>query len=497
MRLHALLLVTGAALCVRAASIPVAEIEKKIIEVVPDNIDKLPENTSSEQELIDQANTIKDVNNKLRTKPEDIPVKVFDENAFSPLSDVDVEEEINRPAPDLRNPGPPQRQEHETQNPEYYASEQQKVTLFKQSINEAQNVLRQGFQGITDGIQNIIETNEPILTLQQNIQSLRDSFTAQIVKVNGTIQSFLNTESASIGEPVVEQTKAGFLQIEQGLFKLRNDFNRGVSTLAGGVEVVAALKADSETPNDSSSPSPASPTPSPVPASPFLQIVQNMATQFQESLKNMTETINKYTQGQSWNPFNQPSGTTATPSVPSGAQSDSQVTSAPSNNFFQQIQNQFNGGFNKPAGQGWDFVNNLFSIFQPKPAGQAPQGTPGQPPAQTPSKPEEAKPETNRDKPAAVAETPAPAATVTPAGPIRQILQNNPITQGIAGAVQRIQNLNNPEKPRDEQTAAQTKKSSEDKTEPESKKGGGSNNGSNNGEYEHRHRLIYHLTLSL
>lgn len=519
MRLYAFLLVAGAALCARAASIPVAETEKKLIDIVPDNLDKLPEKTSSEQELIDQANTINDVDNKLRAKPEDIPVEVIVENAQPVLkTDEEQDEEIIRPAIDLRNPGPPQRQEHETQNPEFYASEQQTVALFKQGIQDAQNVLRQGFQGITDGIQHIAETNEPIQTIQLSIQSLRDSFTAQLVKVNATIQSYLNTESASIDKPGVEQTKAGFLQVEQGLSKLRNDFNREVSTLSSGVDIVAALKADSEATNESSGSTnaPGSEAPTSAPVWPIVQIVNNIRETFQHNLQIVQESFNNVIQGQ----FNQGSSTAA-PSAE--IQSDSQVTSAPAatgtTNIFEGIQNglqnQFNqiGSFFNP-GQGTNqgqaqnpsaaqnpgqqgilgffnpqqVIDNISDFWRPKPSTQAPQGTPvssGQS-AQTPSKPEEtavkpdSKPESHEEpaKPAAGAEAPAQADAITPAGPIRQILQNNPITKGIAGAVQRLQNMNNPEKPRDEGTAEQVNNLEQDNPDvkPE-KKGHGPNTG--------------------
>lgn len=503
MRLYAFLLVAGAAICVRAASIPVAETEKKLMDNIPDNLDKLPE-----QELIDQANTSKDVDNKLRTKPEDIPVEVIVENAQPALKADEQDEEIIRPVPDLRNPGPPQRQEHETQNPEYYSSEQQTIALFKQSINNARNVLIQGFQGITDGIQHIIATNEPIQSLQKNIQSLRDSFTAEMVKVNATIQSYLSSESVAVDKPAAEETKAGFHQIEQGLFKLRNEFNKGVSTLADGVEVVALLKADSEAQTDSSSASSASPSPAPAPAASAMNItalMQSIANNMQNALSNMSETLNKVSQ--SWNPFGQNigqnSGSASNATVPAEAQSDAQVTSAPpatNNPLFQgfhqfstNIQNftgQFLGTIFQPQGSGGfvqnfnNFLNGILPINRP--AGQAPQGTQ---PAQTGSKPEETatKPETKPEikpepqsepaKPAAGAETAPQAAAVTPVGPIRQILQNNPITQSIAGAVQRLQNINNPEKPRDGQPAEQIKNLDEEKADTESKKGGGPNTG--------------------
>ncbi|XP_047028688.1 uncharacterized protein LOC124636581 [Helicoverpa zea] len=483
MRLYALLLVASAALHARAATIP--ETEKKLIDIVPDNLDKLPENTSSEQELIDQANTIKDVENKLRVKPEDIPVEVIVEDAQPALkAGNEEEEELNRPEPDLRNPGPPQRQEHETQNPEYYASEQQTIILFRQSVNEAQNVLRQKFQGIADSIQNMIGNNEPIQTLQQNILSLRDGFSAQMNKLNATIQSYLNTETVDADKPDVEQTKASFHQIEKGLFKLRNDFQSGMNTLVDVVGVSGMGKADNEV--ASSGATAVSPTQAPA-AGPLqiFQYLQNMQTAVTNTFKNITDTIT-----QTWNP-----STTAAPAI-IGVQSDAQVTpatatSAPNiwqnlqnqiNHFISPNQNQQNPLFPGAGGIGAVFQNGIQNFINMlRPENQAPAAVAGQPavqPSESASKPS-SEAQAEPAKPVQAVEPAAQVAAVTPApGPIRQMLQNNPITKGITGAVQRLQNINNPEKPRDSEQAKDT---AEDKADSETQKGhGGPNNGDSN-----------------
>ncbi|CAH1636715.1 unnamed protein product [Spodoptera littoralis] len=526
MRLHALLLVAVAVLHARAASIPVTETEKKLIDIVPDNLDKLPENTSSEQELIDQANSVNDVDNTLRVKPEDIPVEVVVENVQPALkNDDESDEEIIRPTPDLRNPGPPQRQEHETQNPEYYASEQETVLLFKQSVNDVQNAVRQGFQGIADGIQNVIQgNNEPIQTLHQSIQSLRDGFAAQMDKLNGTIQSYLNSDRSSSDQPAVEQTKAGFHQIEKGLFKLRSDFNKGVNYFADGVGLVASLRAENQAANPSAGASPAAPAPAPTPAPvlPMFQYLQNFQAAVGGTLQNFTETINRIAQNAGWNnPFNQAPAAPAAaaaqpaqaaqpaPATPQGAQSDTPVAPGASipapqwpniqdlwSNFVSSGQNagvfpkpgQFGSGSGPIASYFQNGYNNLVNIFQPRP-GQATQGAQpaasGQP-APAPQPETVAKPEEPATKPEATAEPAKPAAE-TPAastqtdgaaavGPIRQILQNNPITKGITGAVQKLQNLNNPEKPRD----AEVEKKPEEVQVDSKPKKGGPNTGGNN-----------------
>lgn len=474
MRLYAFLLVTVAALYARAATIPELSAEKMLLEIAPENLDKTQEISSSEQELLDQANTIKDVDNKLRTKPEVIPVEVIVENAQAALKTpehAEDSEEIDRPTPDLRNPGPPQRQEHETQNPEYYVAEQETILKFKKSVSDAQTFLRQGLQGITDGIQKVLENNEPLQTIQQSIKSLREGFTDQLSNINGTVQNYLNSELTNINKPGIEQTKANFHQIEKGLNVFKNEFNNRVKTLADGVEVVASLKAENEKPGESNPPAP---TPAPPPATggqnPVAQYIQSLQVSFGNTLGNITQLISNFTQTPQWNvpnPFAQPSTTTA---LPSGVQSDTQITSAQtsSGNIFQTLQNQFANLFNptQVINQGVAFFStpapgqfasgsgpfvqafqsaqqNIANLFQFRPITSAPQVAPPTPtlsPLPSTAQPASA---------ASLAFSDAPADAVTPAGPIRQLILNNPITQGIAGAVQKVQNVNNPEKPRE------------------------------------------------
>ncbi|XP_026730354.1 uncharacterized protein LOC113495682 [Trichoplusia ni] len=471
MRLYAFLLVTVAALHARAASIPELSADKKLLDIAPENIDKTPEISSSEQELLDQANTIKDVENKLRTKPEAIPVEVIVENAEAALKtpeNADDSEEIDRPTPDLRNPGPPQRQEHETQNPEYYVAEQETILNFKKSVSDAQVFLKQSLQGITDGIQKVIENNEPLQTIQQSIKSLREGFTDQLSKINGTVQNYLNSESTNINKPGIEQTKANFHQIEKGLNVFRNEFNNRVKTLADGVEVVASLKAENEKPGESNpAPAPAPPAAAGV-QNPVAQYIQSLQVSFGNTLGNITQLISNFTQTPQWNvpnPFAQPSTTTA---LPAGVQADTPVTSAPPSptNVLQSLQNQFTNFFNptQVINQGIAFFStpapgqifsgsgpfvqafqtaqqNIANLFQFRPVTPGPQPAPTSAPAAASS----AQPSPNPSE----ATSEAHADAVTPAGPIRQLILNNPLTQGIAGAVQKVQNVNNPEKPRE------------------------------------------------
>lgn len=493
MRLYAFLLFAVAALHARAATIPASITEKKLIEVIPEELDKSPENISSEQELIDQTNTIKDVENKLRVKLEDIPVKVIVEDAQPALKTDDGKDEsqdINRPRPDLRNPGPPQRQEHETQNPEYYATEQQTIFKFKQSLKDTQNILQKEFQGISEGIQNMLRNKVQIPEVQQSIRSLRESFTAQINKLNGTIQNYLQADSSSITQPAVEQIKASFHQIEEGLNTLRHDFNREVENLADGVEVVASLKADNEKPVESnpSSASTVAPTnPSPPPAS------SNPLQFISDRIQNMVYMFGNMTQNLGWNNILNPASSTT--AVPEGTQSDTQVPAAAQPGGHFNITQIFPSQA-APFQQTWNTIQNLFQGFPnflnlPMLGAQTPQGTQSAKPsastqpapaAEPTSVPQPSKPTETSTKPEAQASPAQPvaatqAAAVTPFAPIRQILQNNPISKGIADAVQRLQNLNNPDKPREvekleESNTEEEKKQDEDKSVGESKKKG-------------------------
>ncbi|CAH0625687.1 unnamed protein product [Chrysodeixis includens] len=491
MRLYAFLLLTAAALHARAASIPDLSAEKKLVDVVPDSLDKAPEVSSSEQELLDQANTIKDVDNKLRTKPEVIPVEVIVEDAQAALKtseNAEDSEEIDRPTPDLRNPGPPQRQEHETQNPEYYVAEQETILNFKKSVSDAQIYLKQGLQGITDGIQKVLENNEPLQTIQQSIKSLREGFTDQLSKINGTVQNYLNSENANVNKPGIEQTKANFHQIEKGLNVFKNEFNNRVKTLADGVEVVASLKAENEKPSESNPPAPA-PAPAPAPPAatggqnPVAQYIQSLQNTFGNALNNVNQVLSNFTQTANWpNPFAQPSTTTA---LPAGAQADTAITapnqpSGPAN-IFQSLQNQFSSFF-QPS----QTNNQNIAIFPTPAPGQFGSGSgpfvqafqnaqqnianlfqfrPLTPPAATsaPAISSTAQPQTQ----APVASSAAQADAVTPAGPVRQLILNNPISQGIAGAVQKVQNLNNPEKPREVERVEEEKAAVVAQAEPE------------------------------
>lgn len=432
MRLYAFLLFALFAIAARAATIPENVSEKKI-SVVPENTEKAQENVSSEQELIDQSNTINDVDNQLRTKPEDIPVEVILDNVAIKATKQDESDDIVRPVVDLRNPGPPQRQEHETQNPEFYAAEQQIVQMYKQNINDAQNTLQAGLKSVSENVQSMLQNNEQVNLIQQNIQTLRENFVAQINKLNSTIHGYLNADNSNTVSAAEKQIKANVHVAETGLTALKNDFNRGVQALTERLEGFASLRADNE--NNNPAPAPANPPPAGLPN--FTQLITSLQDRFQSGFANFTTTVS---QGFG-NLFNQTNLATPAASVPAGAQADTPAQ-PPANNIWSNFQNSMTQSFQSLVTQFQTLMNGGNSNSTPRPASAAQPEEPSKP-AETSASPSDDK------KPEQTVQPASQAPTIIPDGPIRQILQNNPISQGIANAVHRLQNINNPDKPRE------------------------------------------------
>ncbi|NP_001139414.2 urbain precursor [Bombyx mori] len=486
MKLHAALLLTTFVLAARAASIPdkVPEAEDKPLNVV--------ENLSSEQELIDQANTIKDIDNSLRANKKevvDIPVKVIVEeikpSLKSDLENVEVpdeNEEIKRPLVDLRNPGPPQHQEHETQNPEHHEDAEKIVSSVKNDINTAEIALRQGFQEVSDGIGKWYARTEQINELQASLQHFQENFGAQIQKLNETLHFIKPADT--IAAPSVEETqnKASFETIESGLKSLETNFNSGLNQLSEGIQIVATFKADGEAAAESSSTAPAqSTTASTVtstngPTNPLIQMVTNLQNSFLSGMANLTQAINNWNSNQAWSVPNIFGGaSTAAPQ--SDVQGDATTTTqrpAPWQNLPSQISNFFNpqgqnSNQQNQSGQQSQAPSGLFSGVQNFPFNFLNLLQPNRPGAQSTEKPAEAT-STNGAASAAPdiakpSESNLPTETKPEqpaAGPLKQIFENSPVLQGIAGAVKKIQTtVNNPVKPRDSEVVEETKSDQE------------------------------------
>ncbi|XP_028169750.1 uncharacterized protein LOC114359515 [Ostrinia furnacalis] len=490
MRLHAFFLFVLFVINARAATIhgpAVPELEKKLPIPEETNKDVIPaENASSEQELIDAANTVQDVENNLRVKAVDsIPVSVIVESDANPTDDNEVTPIVRRVV-DLKNPGEPQRQEHETQNAVHYDDEQQIVTSVKQTVVDTQNALKQGFQGVTQGIQNWIANSEQLSAIQASIQNLQESFKEQISKLNETIQSFWqnrvgSNQSQAAGNDV---PKPEIESVESQLKILEDNFQTGVKALSEGVQVFALLKAENENPT------------SPAPTAPnnlFVQYLQLFQQTISQGFNNVTHAFQNY--------VNQsPNNTASNPGLlqglnngiqnilnpqPAGTQSDDASTSRPSlwqgiqssiQNILKPTQNQAaqgsNGTPNRPitqAIQNLPFVQGVVNLIQPnKPGAQQPaQAQPAKPadPVQPAAEgsnvvPVETKPESDvQPAKAPVVEEVKPEQPSNNNGPIQSIIQNNPIVKGISGAVQKLQaSITNPEKPRETEKEPENEK---------------------------------------
>lgn len=462
MKQYAHLLLAILVLHAHAAIIPEQiqpEVEKELIN---DDIKSPIENISSEQVLIDQSNTIKDVQNDLRkSAAEGVPVEVIlvevlptqktniDKEIVNEVSD----EEIHRPVIDLKNPGPPQRQEHETQNPEHYEDAERTAISVGEDIRETQTLLKQGLQGVTDGIQNWYVNNEQINNIQVSLQNMQENFKTQIQKLNESVQNFLNPDKSNpaVSEKELSVIKANYEQIESRLKILQNNFNNGVKTLSEGVDIVATLR-DESVPASSEAPASSSTTTS-SPSGPFVGII-NFFSNFQnsvtESFANLGQAIsNAITPNQ-----NQGGSSPASPLSDTAA--GSSTTAKPSNwpNFQSPFTNFLNLNQGAQASQGGQpaqtgpfgliqsspFVQNFVSLFQPNRPSTSTQESSTTASVSKPSnKPTETKPEPEKK----------PEAEKIPE-PEKKSEQNSPIVKGLSGVAQTLQDtINKTEKPKE------------------------------------------------
>ncbi|XP_063364982.1 uncharacterized protein LOC134653537 [Cydia amplana] len=433
-----------AALLAPAHSASIATAEKKLGDPIKDVLDT--EAQKAPEEPIDQANTIKDIDNELLKKAEPIPVKVVVEDVAPVVKDS--EDTVKRVEIDLKHPGEPQRQEHETQNPEHFEDDSAPVATIKQMIKDSQDAFNQRFKDVSECIGEWLLDNKPEISLKDSIKDLQETFMENIEKVNSTIQSYWNQDKAD------SEKKGEIEKVKSGLKVLEEKFESGVQDLNNGVRNLAVLK---QTRDDASTTT----------AKPSGIQFPGFVTGFWSSVTNGFSNVTNQIQNIIGQGNNNATGA-------SGVQSDetSAATSKPT--VFQAIQNQIQGIFQgrpqgaqsdeQPAGQTGPFaqviqnvplLQNFVNFIQPKPQ----SNEPGKPAQSTNSEgsnvvpAEPAKPTDQQQK--KPDETPAPAPAPAPAsqGPIQQIIQRNPIVQGIAGAVQRIQHtINNPEKPREEAT---------------------------------------------
>lgn len=400
MKLYAHLLLVAFALTARAATIP--ELPEKINNESPAEPPKEPiDNVSIEKELSDETNVVKNEEDNLSLKTiEDIPVKVIVEDV--PLlkrveegNEVSAEQ-LKKIREEIKDPGTPQRQEHETQNPEHHIDS---ITL-KQSVEEVSYPLKRELQELREKFNEYLVSNENINSIKTSIESLQNRFNDQIQTLKAVFTNNVNTQSVEVQENIPED------QIKANIQTLETNFNDGINNLKKSVEAISLLKADSSDTNGSPSTDSETSTAS---SNPIMEAITNFQTTMANNWQNFVQNFNNQ-------------------SPPANAQSDAEGTTTS-----RPFQNIFAGFF----GQGQNSGSNsgpfaaLINVFNPQSTSEKPAES-GQE-----SKPSESEPET---KPEGEKNT----------GPIRQILERNPIIKGITGAVQRLQqNINNPEKPRD------------------------------------------------
>ncbi|XP_063538375.1 uncharacterized protein LOC134747697 isoform X2 [Cydia strobilella] len=442
MRPHVLVL-TLAALLAPAHFASIATSEKILVDPIKDVLDT--EAQKAPEETIDQANTIKDIDNQLLKKAEPIPVKVVVEDVAPVVKDS--EDTVKRVEIDLKHPGEPQRQEHETQNPEHYEDDSAPVATIKQMIKDSQEAFNQRFKDVSECIGEWLLDHKPDVSLKDSINDLQETFMENIEKLNSTIQSYWNPDKAN------SEKKVEIKKVQSGLKFLEEKFETGVQNLNNGVRNLAVLK---ETRDDAGT------TTAKPPGIQFPGFVMNFWTTVSNGFNNVTNQFQNMI-GQGSN--------NATAGEP-GVQSDETSASTSKPTVFQAIQTQIQGIFQgrpqgaqsdeQPAGQTGPFaqviqnvplLQNFVNFIQPKPQSNEPgkpvQSTNSEGSNVVPAEP--AKPADQQQK--KPDEEPATAPAPASQGPIQQIIQRNPIVQGIAGAVQKIQHtINNPEKPREEIT---------------------------------------------
>ncbi|XP_053608774.1 uncharacterized protein LOC128674310 [Plodia interpunctella] len=495
MKLH-VLFTLACVLHARAAAVPkldVSDLQKKLAVVAQEAAKKeiLPvDNTPASQELTEQEISVNEVQNSIKK----IPVKVFVEDAKpvvnEKLDDIELDDGLNikRVEIDLKNPGEPQRQEHETQNPEHF---EEPASTIKQTVAEAQVNVKQGLQDVSQGIQDWISNNEQINNIQQSIQSLQDNFKEQLNKLNQTVQSFL----PQTDNPAVPQTKA-FENIDSTLKTLEETFQKTINKMSDGITAYTlfatpSLRQAAETGSTTSGGSSTGGSATGGAATSnniFLQYLQSLQSTITQGFANVTasiqNTINANGSGNGANNtfagagsfinglgsgiqniFN-PNGQSTTVA---GTQSDesASTTARPGWPIWQNIQNSLQNiltpGQNQAGANATQSSSTgpIAQAIQNNPIVQAVGNfiQPNRPGAQTPVTAAPAKPEADTQsadaQPAATNQegnnaVPAPTEDKNPEdGPIKKIIQNNPIMKGISGAVQKIQNIGNPEKPRD------------------------------------------------
>lgn len=236
MKLYTSILTLSACfLLAHAASIPCDKNVDDLSNVDFDDVAVKPE-------LTDQV-PIKEVDNNLRKTIADIPVKVvevptvLDENSNDYVPKDDDSIVVKRFEIDLSDPGQPQRQEHETQNPESHGELEKALFGIKKSAIDAEKAFNEGFKEVSNSFKTLFGVNENLPDVHQKLDSLRQSFSNQIEKLHETIKSNLKSDNTS-----EEKLKTAESYVEN----LKKNFDAGIATLTEGVEVLTIIREEDE-----------------------------------------------------------------------------------------------------------------------------------------------------------------------------------------------------------------------------------------------------------
>lgn len=469
MRLHALVL-TLFVFAARAATIPEkseVEFERKLSDAVKEVIKKeenAPEKVYSEQNLIDETNFVKDAENNLRNQIVDIPVKVVVDDKIGIKSDADKKEEnevapesedsIKREEIDVNNPpGPLQRQEHDTQNPEHFEDAKAKQAIATDNQNQAQDE-NQNVGPLASAQQNFnnwVSNNQQIQNMQQSIKEFQENFNKQVGTIANIVKGVLQGNFNSLQPQGVPEPAAGASVASPVLTSevLQKDDKK-----SSDIRSVPVPK--DENGCDSSSGT------SPGAGNNWWNPVLDALNVMQGQLTNLTQQFQQFNTQQQQQQTDQ-TGTSGGffQNLGSGLQ-------------FFNIQNQNNASQSDETQKPGGIWQNIQNFFQPPQDAQSDTQQPnrpiiqavqnaigtfwrpgqsqnGQNEPQKPVSPEKPSQEGNNvvpEKPIEQQKEPAPV-TLAQSGPIKQLIANNPIAQGLAGAVQKIQHTIKPDQPRD------------------------------------------------
>ncbi|CAH0727256.1 unnamed protein product, partial [Brenthis ino] len=480
MRLYTFVALCACALYVRAASIPSSE--KKIDDL--DNVDL----DNVESELVDQP-IVQDLDNNLR-KASDIRVKVIeepvvlDENSNDYIPNKDESINIKRLEIDLNNPGPPQRQEHETQNPENYGEKEKGVYAIIQKTKEAESVYTKGLKEVSDSLLNINEESDKFPVVLENLKNFNESFSIEIEKLNDTIRSHLESKPAELDGESQKDPKLKI--VESAIQNLKLNFKIVVDTLNEGIELLsiirdqdepiksatkALVKEEIEAVKESASNSATQPAAQGSGSSNWFSSLTAILQNFLPVNNNMNNIFQNFSFPNIISGSGGQSSTAQQPTKPSGAQSDESApaSSAPApgialwtpqgifHNIIQLISRPSQSVSQQPTNSNSTPEKEGAPPKQPeKESGVQADAIPP-PVSASAASPAPAKAEDQQPVQPAILPQAAPEqqAVVTPeqpaqSGPIQQFVQNNPIIKGIQSAVQRLQGSPNSETPRNE-----------------------------------------------